>query len=184
LRWPWITREHHAEVVEAYEAHLRSLENQINVLQRKLDAPQTPLAVTVKLPDDFAVERTAIVRRTIGAENHVNTKNSEQAKPIDYTTIDENNPAHIAELAARELGPRATPYAVAAVVRRIKTQIRMAKEQKAIKLREMGVMHQGVAPSTRVVFAEKSEAEHDAPERIRQMIEAAEAGIEATAWQQ
>lgn len=121
MPWGWISREHHEEVVAGKDALIRSLEVQNVILAARL---AEPIAVTVELPEDFAVIQPAFIRRKRPKpEGEIPAERA----PVDWANVDENDLVRIAELAAAELGSGATPYAKAQCVGRIRASIRRAK---------------------------------------------------------
>ena len=119
----FISREHHAEVVAAKDALIQSLEAQNAVLAERLAGP---VAVTVKLPEDFALVQPALVRRKRPQDPETPRKD---AKEVDWATVDINNPFLMAELAAQEYGRMLSPVELSDWLIRIRRQIAMAKQQ-------------------------------------------------------
>ena len=157
MHWPWISREMHEQVVSAKDALIRLLEAQNAVLAVRLEEP---IAVTVRLPENFAMVQPAIVRRKQPQDPESPAKRVE----TDWASVDENDPVQIAEIAAQELGPGYTPYQLSQCVARIKFHARTAKAERAMRSQERGTV--GVI---------QSEEPH-VPERIQKIIEDAERG--------
>lgn len=137
----------------------------IVTLQKRLEAP---IHVDVKLPEDFAVQMPALLRRR--AKPDAKTEDSPKPKQeIEWADANENDLPQLAKLAAEELGTtRVSPLILQQTIARIKRRILMAKTNRAIKQMELGVIDSRVSPSART-----SEAV-DIPEEIRQRIEEAE----------
>ena len=121
----FISREHHAEVVAAKDALIRSLETQNAVLAERL---AEPVAVTVKLPEDFAVLQSAIVRRK-RPQDPSQPATRKEAKEVDWANVDLGNSFLMAELAAQEYGRMLNPVELADWMRRVSRQVAFAKQQ-------------------------------------------------------
>lgn len=141
MRWPWIGREHHEEVVAAKNAQLRWQQETIAALEARIAAP---VEVTVKLPDDFAVIQPAVLRtrRTPDSTKPAKPKENEP----DWVNLDENDPAALAKAAAWELGGPTNPYVLAQTIKQIKTNIVRAKTERNRRTLESSSV--GTIPST------------------------------------
>jgi hypothetical protein len=100
LRFPWVSREMHQEVVAAKDQLIASLREQIAALGKRLDAP---VAVTVELPKDFAVIQPAVV----DAPGRRRKQPTSPVSPIDYAEVNENDPVQLQTLVNYHLGERA-----------------------------------------------------------------------------
>lgn len=174
FRLPWVSREHHEAVCLERDRLVVALKTQIIALERRLEQP---LAVTVKLPDDFAMVQPAFVRskrprRDVPAEN--------SSSPINWEDVDENNLAQLSEIAAREMGGgKFNLYALMRKVNDIKAHIRMAKSQKKSRTVDAGVTGTIVPPTVHVAESAKEDEEPDLnviPAHILERIEAASQG--------
>jgi hypothetical protein len=154
---PWISRGHHAEVIAAKDALIRSLEAQIDTLEKKLEQP---VKVTVEMPPDFALLQPAIVRRK-RAEASGQAEPSKPAREVDWANVDPSNNYLMAQLAAEEHGRQLGPVELAEWVQRVHRQIAAAKNQqiRTPKIPVVGTLQTG----------------NDAPAHIREMVERAEA---------
>lgn len=124
MKWPWISREHHLEVVAAKDALIASLEVQNAVLAERL---AEPVAVTVQMPENFTLLQPAVVRRkkepATGLDSH------KEAPEVDWANVNANNPFIMAELASREYGRLLSPIELAEWTARVRRQIKAAKDQ-------------------------------------------------------
>jgi len=170
MRWlPWVSREHHTDVVAAKDRLIASLEAQNAVLAERL---AEPVAVTVTLPKDFAVLQPAVVQRPATRGK----KRADAAEPVNYADMDETNHAQLAATVITQLGSRAKTannWERRQILSSLIIQIRAAK---AARLRdqinaEVGWMEGSTAPSAQPPAA----AQHqDVPLHIRELIEQAE----------
>ena len=124
MNLPWISREHHKEVVAAKDALIASLEAQNAVLAERL---AEPVAVTVKLPENFAMVQPAVVRHR--KESAPSPAPRREPQEVDWANVDPDNPFIMAELAAQEFGRMLSPIELADWTRRVRRQITAAKEQ-------------------------------------------------------
>jgi hypothetical protein len=112
------------EVVAAKDALIASLEAQNAVLAERL---AEPVAVSVSLPENFAMVQPAVVRhRKENAPSPVTRKN---APEVDWANVDPNNPFVMAELAAQEFGRMLGPIELDQWTHRVRSQISSAQEQ-------------------------------------------------------
>ena len=119
----FISREHHVEVVAAKDALIQSLEVQIAVLAEHL---AEPVAVTVQLPENFAMVQPAVVRRR---QDPSKPNPSKGAKEVDWANVDVNNNFLMAELAAQEYGRMLSPVELADWMTRVRRQVAFAAQQ-------------------------------------------------------
>ena len=124
MKLPWISREHHQEVVVAKDALIASLEVQNAVLAKRLS---DPFSVTVQLPENFALVQPAVVRRR--KENQPSPAARKDVPEVDWANVDANNSFTMAELAAQEFGRMLSPIELSAWTQRVRRQIAAAKEQ-------------------------------------------------------
>lgn len=165
LRWPWISREHHAEVVAAKDCLIESLKLQLAAVMEQ------PKNIAVALPKDFAVIQQAIVQKP-GSRR----KKEPEQPPIDYAEVDETNLHQIGALVAHELGPRfktANPWEKRQVLSSLIVRIKSAKAEKLRKrLQEASGVPEYV-PET-ASAPEQDAEEVNAPAHIRELIAEAE----------
>jgi hypothetical protein len=161
MAWPWISREHHREVVAAKDALITSLEAQNAVLAERLCEP---VAVSVQMPDNFALLQPAIVRRK--KEAATGPEPRKELPEVDWANVDANNPFVMAELASREFGRLLSPVELADWTRRVRHQIKAAKEQ-GIRTPEI--------PSVGTLETRINTGGQAVPPHIREMVERAEA---------
>ena len=124
MKLPWISREHHLEVVAAKDALIVSLEAQNAVLAERL---AEPVSVSVSLPENFAMVQPALVRRR--KENAPSPAAHKQPQEVDWANVDANNPFVMAELASQEFGRMLSPIELSQWTMRVRSQIAAAKEQ-------------------------------------------------------
>ena len=124
MHLPWISREHHIEVVAAKDALIASLEEQNAVLAERL---AEPVSVSVNLPENFAMVQPAVVRRR--KESAPSPVQHKEPVEVDWANVNPDNPFIMAELAAQEFGRMLSPIELADWTRRVRQQIVAAKEQ-------------------------------------------------------
>jgi len=168
MRFPWISREHHREVVQAKDDLIHSLEQRIAALQESI---AHPAKIVVTLPDDFAVQDPAVVRRKSSKKAEPAAQEAKPQEPVDWENIDEKDLVTISRLAAQELGGPSTPYALASTVSRIQAHIRAAHVAKVRRIVQKGTVGTIVPPT---INPEKPEEPQQVPEHIKRMIENAE----------
>lgn len=153
--WPWISREHHQAVIAAKDALIRSLETQNAVLAERL---AEPIAVSVQMPENFALLQPAIVKRKKeAAAGHEAPK---EPLEVDWANVDANNPFVMAELAAREFGRMLSPVELADWTRRVRHQIRAAKDQsvRTPQIPQVGTLATKQVPAHIAEMIDKAEA--------------------------
>jgi hypothetical protein len=155
MRLPWISREHHLEVVAAKDALIRSLEVQNAVLAERL---AEPVAVTVQMPENFALLQPAIVKRR--KESPAGPEPHKEAPEVDWANVDPENPFIMAELAAREFGRLLAPIELADWTARVRRQIKAAKEQgiRTPQIPQVGTLETKQVPAHIKDMIEKAEA--------------------------
>lgn len=124
VKLPWISREHHQEVIAAKDELIASLEAQNSVLASRLSEP---LSVSVKLPENFAMVQPAIVRHR--KDNAPSPVAHKEAPDVDWANVDVENPFIMAELAAQEFGRMLTPIELSDWTHRVRRQVAAAKER-------------------------------------------------------
>ena len=124
MKLPWISREHHVDVIAAKDALIASLEAQNAVLAERL---AEPVAVTVQMPENFALVQPAIVRRK--KNESPSPAEHKDAPEVDWANVDVGNPFIMAELAAREFGRLLSPIELSDWSERVRRQVKAAKEQ-------------------------------------------------------
>lgn len=137
MRLPWISREHHQEVLAAKDALILSLEAQNAVLAERL---AEPVAVTVQLPENFTMVQPAVVRHR--KKESLSPDSRKDAPEVDWANVDANNPYLMAQLAAQEFGRMLAPIELADWTTRVRRQIQAAKEQeiRTPKIPNVGVL--------------------------------------------
>ncbi len=133
MRWPWVSREQYDLVLAAKNEIIQLLKEQNIALRERMD---TPIAVSVSLPEGFAVQMPAVVGRR--GKNQDKTIQRPVTQEIDWSSVNENDNEAIARIAAKELGAPVPPYVLAGTVSRIKSQIRSAKQEKLRKTLQEG----------------------------------------------
>jgi hypothetical protein len=170
VRWPWISREHHDDVIRAKDAQIRWQQETIFALEARISAP---VAVTVKLPEDFAVLAPAAVELRRRRPVDTSTPGKEQSAEPDWANLDINDNVALAKAAAYELGGPASPYVLAQTIRQIKAQ---ATRAKAEKLRR--TLEEANVGTIATAEAGTANAQPDyVPENIRKRIEQASEGV-------
>ena len=132
---PWISREHHDEVLRVKDEVIHALRDQVAALTERLNQP---IAVTVKLPEDFAMISPAVVRSPRPMKKREEDPTQAVPEAIDYADVDPTNPVQMAELAAQEFGYRPNAYALSQWQRRIVPQIMRARANKMRNATEQG----------------------------------------------
>ena len=167
MEWPWVSREHHREVIAAKDALIAMLEAQNAILAVRLEEP---IKVSVNMPDDLMMMQPAVVRRRRQDQDEKPVQ-----KPIDWGNLDENDPAVLAKLAADELGRPVTPYILSQTIGRIKAQIRTAKIERKRNSGEKGQAGTISRSALTEMEAVAQGAEY-VPADIRKLVESAERG--------
>lgn len=124
MHLPWISREHHREVIAAKDALIESLQAQNAVLAERL---AEPIAVSATLPENFALLQPAIVRRK--KENAPSPEPRKEVPEVDWANVDANNPYVMAQLASQEFSRILSPIELMEWTQRVKRQIAAAKDQ-------------------------------------------------------
>lgn len=161
MRLPWISREHHREVVDAYKLLVDSLRNEIDSLEKRME---TPVAVTVELPKDFAVIQPAVVSSPARRKK----KDNPAVPKLDYAEVDERDVNQLRTLVDFHLGPRAETanrWERRQVLQSVIVQIRAAKDA---KLRNGLKASEDPLPETQETT--------NVPQHVKDMIEKAERG--------
>ena len=126
MKLPWISRDHHSEVIAAKDALILSLETQNAVLAERLCEP---ISVKVEMPENLALLQPAVFRRKKGENQTGPAASGKQSPEVDWANVDESNNVLMAQLAAEEFGRMATPVELADWRRRVHRQIAEAKSQ-------------------------------------------------------
>lgn len=125
MQLPWISREHHKEVIAAKDALIESLEAQNAVLAERL---AEPVAVTATLSDNFVLVQPAVVRHK--KPHEVKGPDSRKdAAEIDWANVDPSNNYLMAQLCAQEYGRMVSPLELSDWTQRVRRQIWEAKQQ-------------------------------------------------------
>lgn len=171
MKWPWVSREQYDAVRAAKDEIITVLKEQNAALARRL---LIPVEVSVKLPEDFAVQMPAVVARRLKRDS---PEAAPMKKETDWASIDENDPTAMAREAAKELGTTVAPHVLARTIASMKMTIRAAKRKKLENaLREGKVGTQG-SPST-VITEEEAVAQGPGfvPSEVQKLIDQAERG--------
>lgn len=171
MRWPWISREQYNDVLAAKNEIIAVLKEQITALDQRLSSP---IAVSVNLPEGFAVQMPAVVGRRPKRPQDSNVPSPAGVKEVDWASVDPNDNKEIARLAANELGTMVTPHVLAQTVARIKMNIRSAREDKLRRALTEGKVGTVSRPLTEEEAIEQG-AEY-VPSDIRKLVESAERG--------
>jgi len=155
MRWLWISREHHREVIAAKDALIASLEAQNAILGKRL---AEPVAITVQMPENFALLQPAIVRRK--KEPVAGTEPAKVPVEVDWANVDPDNPFVMAQLAAQEYGRMVSPIELAEWTARVRRQIRAAKEQgiRTPQIPQAGTLETKPVPPHITEMIERAEA--------------------------
>ncbi|MDE2104953.1 MAG: hypothetical protein KGL39_47385 [Patescibacteria group bacterium] len=127
-----------------------------------------PIQVKVELPENFAVQMPAVVRkRTKGdVKPEISTPREEETKWAD---ADENNLEQLAQFAVRELGTaRVPPALLAQTVARIKRRIVMAKTNRTIRALELGILDSRLPPTAKVEESVTEPVPQEVLDRIKE----------------
>jgi hypothetical protein len=151
---PWISREHHRDVIAAKDALIESLQAQNAVLAERL---AEPIAVTVEMPENFTLLQPAIVRRK--KENAPSPEPHREAPEVDWANVDANNPYVMAQLASQEFGRMLGPIELAEWTQRVRRQIAAAKDQniRTPKIPVVGILQTKEVPAHIAELIEQAE---------------------------
>ena len=157
MKWlPWISREHHQAVIACKDALIRSLEVQNAVLVERL---AEPIAVTVQMPENFALLQPAVMRRK--KEGAAGPQPRKEAPEVDWASVDPDNPYIMAQLAAQEYGRMLGPAELADWTLRVRRQIKAAKDQniRTPKIPQIGTLETKQAAVPAHILSAIEEAE-------------------------
>jgi hypothetical protein len=174
MKWPWISREQYDAVLSAKEEIVQSLKDQNAILSARLSAP---IAVSVSLPEGFAIQQAAIVGRRPRRQDEDSVHPVPILKEIDWANVDENDNESVARIAAQELGAPVPPHVLARTVAQIKFNIRSARADKirnALKEGKVGTMSRHVEARTEEEAI--AQGSNYIPKEIIQLVENAERG--------
>jgi len=153
VKLPWISREHHHEVVAAKDALILSLEAHNAVLAERLEKP---IAVTVHLPKDFAMVQPAVVRHK---QKHTESPApTNEVPPIDWATVNPGDNFQMAQLAAQELGQMVSGVQLDEWLRMVRRKIAIAKSSGSPGLGTVGTVGSPQVPEhilTKIAEAER-----------------------------
>jgi len=171
MRWPWISREHHRDVVDAYRLLVQALHEQIDELEKRLAAP---IAVSVTLPKDFAVIQPAIVQKPARKKKQQDGEVLPAAPNIDLADVDENDPKTLASLAFAKYNRKPTnTWELNQWIRGIKVEVQAAKAAK--RRRMLDEAHEPAIKMEELQTGDEDDAVRPSAETIAR-IEAAERG--------
>jgi hypothetical protein len=171
MRFPWVSREQHTAVVAAKDEIIAVLKEQITSLDNRLSAP---IAVSVNLPEGFAVQMPAVVGRRTKRLQDQNAQSPAGVKEVDWANVNENDNEAVARIAAQELGEVVPPHVLARTVAQIKMNIRSARADKLRKALTEGKVGTVSRPLTEEEAIEQGEKY--VPADIRKLVESAERG--------
>jgi hypothetical protein len=170
MRLPWVSREQYDAVLAAKDEIIANLKAQSAAYEQRLSLP---LSVTVKLPEDFAVQMPAVLARKMKTKDHT------AAAPVqetDWASIGENDNEALAREAAKELGTVVPPAVLARTISSMKMTIRAAKRKKfEASLREGKVGTQSSPQPITEADAIEQGFKY-IPKEIRDLVEQAERG--------
>jgi hypothetical protein len=170
MKWPWVSREQYDAVLAAKDEIILNLKAQSAAYERRLSLP---IAVTVALPENFAVQTAAVLARKTKPKDYIVPAKTGET---DWASIDENDNAALAREAAKELGTMVPPHVLARTVAQMKMTIRAAKrEKKEAALREGKVGTQS-SPSDLTEADAIEQGSKYIPKEIRDLVEKAERG--------
>jgi hypothetical protein len=171
MKFPWVSRGQYDAVLAAKDEIIASLKAQIAAQTERLT---TPIAVSVQLPEGFAVQMPAVVARRPKRQPQDSEPRPAAAKETDWANVDENDNEAIARIAAQELGAVVPAHVLARVVAQIKLNIRSARADKLRKSLQEGRVGTQTRPLTEEEAIEQGTAY--VPSEIRQLVESAERG--------
>lgn len=171
MRWPWISRGQYNDVLAAKNEIIAVLKEQIAALDQRLSAP---IAVSVTLPEGFAVQMPAVVGRRTKRPQDQNAPSPAGVKEIDWANIDPNDHEAIARIAAQEHGEIVPPHVLARTVANIKMNIRTARAQKLRQSLTEGKVGTVARPLTEEEAIEQGS--DYVPSKIRKLVDSAEKG--------
>ena len=172
MRWPWIGREHHEEVVRAKESQIRWQQETIAALEAKIAQP-IPVKVTIQIPEDMMMVAPAVVSRRRPMDAAAPRKTHDD-KPIDWASLDENNNEDLARAAAKELGGPVSPYVLNQTVQRIRANIIRDKRERSRRTGEIASVGTIEAPEPGVT---STHPDITPPAHVQRLIDKAAEGI-------
>ena len=173
MKWPWVGRDHYDAVLMAKDEIIHVLKEQNSALAQRLSAP---IAVSVSLPEGFAVQAPAMVgRRSKQPQDQDHLRRTPHE--IDWANIDENDNEAVARVAAKELGSPVPPHVLARTVNQIKLNSRSARADKLRKSLQEGRVGTQSRPAEPLTEEEALSQGHTyVPAEIRKLVESAERG--------
>lgn len=171
MGFPWVSRGQYDAVLAAKDEIIAVLKAQIAVLDHRLSVP---IAVSVNLPEGFAVQMPAVVGRRPKRQQDANAPSPAGVKEVDWANVDPNDNEALARIAANELGTVVAPHILAQTVARIRTNIRTARAQKLRQSLTEGKVGTVSRPLTEDEAIEQG-SEY-VPSEIRKLVESAERG--------
>lgn len=163
---PWVSRGQYDAVLAGKDETIALLKAQIHALGERLCAP---IAVSVSLPEGFAVQMPAVVGRRPKRQDQEQPR--VPVKEIDWASVDPNDNDAIARIAARELGTVVAPHVLARTVAQIKTSIYKARADKLKKSLTEGKVGTQARPLTEEEAI--AQGAKYVPEEIRKLVESA-----------
>lgn len=170
MRFPWVSRSQYDAVLAAKDEIINVLKLQNVALSERI---ATPIAVSVALPEGFAVQMPAVVTRRPKRQDQ-DAPRSAASKEIDWASVNENDNEALARIAAKELGGPVPPHVLARTVGQIKMNIRAAKADKLRKALQEARVGTQARPLTEEEAIEQGSSY--VPSEIRKLVESAERG--------
>jgi hypothetical protein len=170
MKWPWISRGQYEAVLAAKDEIIVVLKAENTALSERLS---TPIAVSVSLPEGFAVQMPAVVARRPKRQDS-DAPSSASVKEIDWANVNENDNEAMARIAAQELGGPVAPHVLARTVAQIRLNIRTARADKFRRSLQEG----RVGTQSRPLTEEEAIAQGPeyVPAEIRKLVDSAERG--------
>ena len=123
-RWPWVSRGMHLEVLAAKNEVIHQLQRHVASLEELI---KNPAPVEVKV--DFVQNVPPPFVRRIREKKPDDSLETPVA-PVDWATVNDNDPVQMARLAAEEFGRRLSPHELSEWLRRTKSHIKQVRLEK------------------------------------------------------
>jgi hypothetical protein len=171
MKWPFVSRGQYEAVIAAKDEIIGVLREQNTAIASRLSAP---IAVSVSLPEGFAVQMPAVVSKRPSKRQDQDSQRPAAVKEIDWANVNENDNEAVARIAAQELGGPVPPHVLARTVAQIKMNVRSARADKLRKSLTEGKVGTQARPLTEDEAIEQGSAY--VPSEIRKLVESAERG--------
>jgi hypothetical protein len=167
LKWfPFISREHHDDVIHAKDEVILSLQSQIAILNSRLSEP---INVMVEMP-------APVVPSSQVEKQEVRERKPKPLKEIDYATLDENDAAQMAALAIQEFERRPSPIELGRWYAQVRMQCQHRRRKRDIESDKTGSVGTVTVKASGDIVVSPPEAPKDVPKEILELIAAAERG--------